>query len=259
MTNDPKPTAAAPEAHSTVPWPVVDSYSGGADPAGLHSRVRLRFGDGPETVEYVPAAAAPDVLALSAKLIDSALDSDASGRPAGSLADDAMRLGAALSAQGEAKPEPRAADEFPLLSLHDERLLRRLLCKVYAGPLAYMDDGEAQDSRAAPMIDFLRDTPASIQEKMRQRVLAAVATPEPQEGRKPAEWNVETDDFEVHMTMADGEDVMIAAKTSGPRDAALAEALNYARQYEDEGPVQVFEVRRTPIGGITQDGERDHG
>lgn len=63
-------------------------------------------------------------------------------------------------------------------------------------------------------------------------------------------WNVETDTFEVLLTMADGESVMNAAETSGPRDVALAEALNYARQYEDEGPVQVYEVTRRPVGGI---------
>lgn len=47
--------------------------------------------------------------------------------------------------------------------------LRMLLCITYAGGAAYTDDGEAQDSRALPVIDFLRDSPAEIQQKMQQR------------------------------------------------------------------------------------------
>lgn len=53
-----------------------------------------------------------------------------------------------------------------------ERELRKVLCVTYAGALAYMDDGEAQDSRANPTIDFMRDTPAEIRQKMQQRSLA---------------------------------------------------------------------------------------
>lgn len=45
----------APAAPETVPWPVVDSFSGGAAAEGQYGRVWLRLGDGPETVEYVPA------------------------------------------------------------------------------------------------------------------------------------------------------------------------------------------------------------
>jgi hypothetical protein len=56
----------------------------------------------------------------------------------------------------------------------DERALRRLLCSVYAGPLAYMDDGEAQDNRAHPFIDFLRDAPDVIAAKMRERAASPV-------------------------------------------------------------------------------------
>lgn len=49
--------------------------------------------------------------------------------------------------------------------------IRRLLCSVYAGPLAYMDDGEAQDNRTMPCIDFLRDDATTIQRKMLERKL----------------------------------------------------------------------------------------
>lgn len=50
-----------------------------------------------------------------------------------------------------------------------EKAVRRMLCLMYAGPLAYMDDGEASDSREHPTIDFLRDSPELIQEKMHKR------------------------------------------------------------------------------------------
>jgi hypothetical protein len=55
------------------------------------------------------------------------------------------------------------------------RELRRAWCLSYTGPLAYMDDGEAQDSRVFPCIDFLRDSVPQILEKMRQRSKSAAA------------------------------------------------------------------------------------
>lgn len=51
-----------------------------------------------------------------------------------------------------------------------EQKLRRMLCVAYAGALAYMDDGEAQDNREFPAIDFLRDPIDIIESKMRSRV-----------------------------------------------------------------------------------------
>jgi hypothetical protein len=83
------------------------------------------------------------------------------------------RLDAALSA-------PPAQEQAGQM-VSDERTLRRLLCSVYAGPLAYMDDGEAHDSRAHPFIDFLRDAPDVIAAKMRERA----ASPVQQEGAAP--------------------------------------------------------------------------
>lgn len=37
----------------------------------------------------------------------------------------------------------------------------------------------------------------------------------------------------------------MVASASGPRDDALREAMNYAAQYEQDGPARVFEVTRT--------------
>lgn len=37
---------------------------------------------------------------------------------------------------------------------------------------------------------------------------------------------------------------MMVASASGPRDDALREAMHYAAQYEQDGPVRVFEVTR---------------
>lgn len=65
-----------------------------------------------------------------------------------------------------------------------ERELRRMLCVQYAGVAAYMDDGEAQDSREMPTIDFMRDSPKEIQAKMmlrNARVLASHAETAPQQ------------------------------------------------------------------------------
>ena len=39
----------------------------------------------------------------------------------------------------------------------------------------------------------------------------------------------------------------MVASASGPRDDALREAMHYAEQYEQDGPVRVFEVTRTLV------------
>jgi hypothetical protein len=56
----------------------------------------------------------------------------------------------------------------------DEITLRELLAYAYAGASLYTDDGELQDSRRHPFIDFLRDSPDDIAAKMRQRGKAAL-------------------------------------------------------------------------------------
>jgi hypothetical protein len=54
----------------------------------------------------------------------------------------------------------------------DASELRRMLCTAFAGHLAYMDDGEAQDARALPVIDFMRDSVSDIKAKMLARLTA---------------------------------------------------------------------------------------
>lgn len=43
-------------------------------------------------------------------------------------------------------------------------------------------------------------------------------------------------------------DGMVQAVASGPRAAAFNEAMNYARQYEQDGPVTIWEVLRVQLG-----------
>lgn len=62
----------------------------------------------------------------------------------------------------------------------DERALREMLAIVYCGPPhLYADDGELQDNRAAPRIDFKRDTVRTIAEKMAQRGINEFTKKEP--------------------------------------------------------------------------------
>jgi hypothetical protein len=58
----------------------------------------------------------------------------------------------------------------PVAAVPDDAIeLRRMLCTAYAGHLAYTDDGEAQDARMVPFIDFLRDSVSDIKAKMLRR------------------------------------------------------------------------------------------
>lgn len=45
------------------------------------------------------------------------------------------------------------------------------------------------------------------------------------------------------------------AGSSGPRDRALAEAMRYASQYVEEGPVTVYEVHRTFVAAMSPHGD----
>ena len=47
--------------------------------------------------------------------------------------------------------------------------LREMLAHLYAGSALYCDDGELQDSRASPFIDFKRDSVADIRCAMVER------------------------------------------------------------------------------------------
>ena len=52
----------------------------------------------------------------------------------------------------------------------------------------------------------------------------------------------------------------MVASASGPRDEALREAMHYAAQYQQDGPVRVFEVTRTlvrPNASLTGSGAKD--
>ena len=51
--------------------------------------------------------------------------------------------------------------------------------------------------------------------------------------------------FPVEFEVWQGDDMVASA--SGPRDTALREAIHYAAQYEQDGPVRVFEVTRTLV------------
>ena len=42
----------------------------------------------------------------------------------------------------------------------------------------------------------------------------------------------------------------MVASASGPRAMALAEAMHYAGQYEQDGPVSVFEVTRSFVAEV---------
>lgn len=64
--------------------------------------------------------------------------------------------------------------------------LRRMLCAAHAGHLAYMDDGEAQDNREFPLIDFLRDSPPEIQDKLHRRALKKFSTAQPTQAQAGA-------------------------------------------------------------------------
>ena len=114
----------------------------------------------------------------------------------------------------------------------DERYLRRLLA-VRSMPHAYYDDGEAHGTEHGICIDFMREPVADIDAKLRA---LNVARAEQVSGDRY--FAVE---FEVWQ-----EDEMCAS-ASGTREDALREAMHYATQYGQGGPVRVFEVTRTLV------------
>jgi hypothetical protein len=60
-----------------------------------------------------------------------------------------------------------------------------------------------------------------------------------------------SEEVEYEVVLTQGEDDLLpVAGASGPN--ALAEAMNYARQYVDEGPVEVFEVVRTSVAKLAR-------
>lgn len=85
-----------------------------------------------------------------------------------------LKVRAALSKARPNTAEGEAAQQAPAAE-RENLELRRMLCIAHAGAAAYMDDGEAQDNRELPLIDFLHDTPAEIQDKLQRRALKKLA------------------------------------------------------------------------------------
>ena len=90
------------------------------------------------------------------------------------LKDIVRKASAALSKARPNTAEGEAAQQAPAAE-RENLELRRMLCIAHAGAAAYMDDGEAQDNRELPLIDFLHDTPAEIQDKLQRRALKKLA------------------------------------------------------------------------------------
>lgn len=60
-------------------------------------------------------------------------------------------------------------DQIMMEMLGENEQLRNMLALHIAGNMLYMDDGELQDNSVFPFIDFRRDNPESIAEKLIQR------------------------------------------------------------------------------------------
>lgn len=69
----------------------------------------------------------------------------------------------------------RMYDAAPTGIPRDDARLRVMLACSYAGAALYHDDGELQDNREHPLIDFKRDSVDEIEEKMCQRAYRSLA------------------------------------------------------------------------------------
>lgn len=120
-----------------------------------------------------------------------------------SLLADPVKHADAASAFLAAPPIPgeKVLAERLAENAETEKQLRRMLCVAYAGAQAYVDDGEASDSRCVPSIDFMRDTPAEIQHKMHQRSLTRM---QEADQSSPIEWypGITEKHFELAITRA---------------------------------------------------------
>jgi len=90
------------------------------------------------------------------------------------LSDEELGGRAALEAAG-LEPVDGWDDERPVLERlrRENAELRAMLAISYGGAGVYTDDGELQDCREHPFIDFRRDSLPQIAEKMTQRARAA--------------------------------------------------------------------------------------
>jgi hypothetical protein len=64
----------------------------------------------------------------------------------------------------------------------ENRELRILLAIAHAGLSLYTDDGELQDNRVHPFIDFKRDSVNEIENKLRERAYASAKARKQQNG-----------------------------------------------------------------------------
>ena len=76
----------------------------------------------------------------------------------------------------------------------DERWFREALAHCYCGAGLYRDDGELQDSRMHPTIDFLRDPPATIARLMRTRAELVFSRVQVENDRRLQDFKVLCDD-----------------------------------------------------------------
>ena len=60
-------------------------------------------------------------------------------------------------------------------NLAENEKLRAMLAYAFCGEQLYDDDGELQDNRVHPFIDFRRDLADEIEDKMRQRLRRVAA------------------------------------------------------------------------------------
>jgi len=74
----------------------------------------------------------------------------------------------------ELRPDPRLAEQE-----RDIKWLRQALAIAYSGASLYTDDGELQDGREGPSIDFKRDPVAEIERKMGERTARWLAGQRP--------------------------------------------------------------------------------
>jgi hypothetical protein len=129
------------------------------------------------------------------------------------------------------------------IPLEGERKLRFLLCGAYAGAAGYYDDGEAQDCRAHPLIDFMRDSPDDIQKKMWERNRAALAASPPlalTEGKPMTDDQIEDLRGEANRGFNIERDDYFKAF----RDAERAHGITESR--EARNPVKPAQERKPP-------------
>ena len=98
------------------------------------------------------------------------------GKMSESDAEFLIAVGRSLGADGRRRMDSIAASLNPQAPAEPERAIRRILCAAVAGPLAYMDDGEAQSSEHGG-IDFLTASASDIEAWIVRKNVAAFQAP----------------------------------------------------------------------------------